>query len=154
MPITIEEIKEQHSKVAAMIATFEASAKLAAAYPITVTFPNLKAGEQYVGCIISADGKKREHIILLPGELDSASWGTAMEWATSIGGTLPDRCESALLFATLKDQFKPAWYWTCEQYAYGDGYAWMQDFCYGYQGYNHKSSEYRARAVRRLSIIE
>jgi hypothetical protein len=133
MTITIDEIKTQHNKVAEMIATFEASAKLAAAYPITVAFPKLNAGELYVGCIISADGKKREHIILLPGEIENINWRNAMAWANNKGGTLPDRCESALLFATLKDQFKPEWHWTCEQDASYPAYAWVQYFGGGYQ---------------------
>lgn len=154
MTITIDEIKAQHSKVADMIATFEASAKLAAAYPITVAFPKLNAGEIYVGCIISADGKKREHIILLPGALVNSNWADAMEWAASLGGSLPDRCESALLFATMKDQFQTEWHWTREQDAFNGSYAWVQGFSFGYQDYLRKSSEYSARAVRRLSIIE
>lgn len=152
MTITIDEIKTQHNKVAEMIATFEASAKLAAAHPITITFPPLKTGELYVGSIISADGKKREHIILLPGEITDSNWSKSMEWAKSIGGTLPDRCESALLFATLKEQFKPEWHWTCEQSAHTSGYAWMQNFLTGCQDDFRKSSECRARAVRRVYI--
>jgi len=153
MNITMEAIKEQHNKVAEMIAAFEANAKLSAAFPITVNSPQLKAGEQYVGSIISVDGKKREHIILLPGELTNDNWDDCMTWAASIGGELPDRVESALLFATLKDQFAEEWYWTREQDALNVGYAWMQDFDDGYQSLNRKSYKYRARAVRRELII-
>jgi hypothetical protein len=147
-----EPTKPAHIHQSEMIATFEASAKLAAAYPMTITFPNLNTGELYVGSIISADGKKREHIILLPGEIEDSKWSDAMEWAKSIGGTLPDRCESALLFAILKDQFKEEWYWTCEQNANGSDYAWIQYFGYGTQYDYRKSYEYRARAVRRIYI--
>ena len=154
MNITMQDIKAQHSKVAEMIAVFEANAKLSAAFPITLNFPTLNVGEQYVGAIISANGAKREHIILLPGEIESANWQSAMEWAASIGGHLPDRCESALLFATMKDQFKPEWHWTCEQLAANPVYAWMQDFDDGYQDSLRKSNEHRARAVRRILIIE
>ncbi|WP_230407621.1 DUF1566 domain-containing protein [Undibacterium rivi] len=153
MNITIEAIKEQHNKVAEMIAAFEANAKLSAAFPITVNFPRPNAGEQYVGSIISADGKKREHIILLPGELTGDNWDDSMTWAASIGGELPDRVESALLFATLKDQFHAEGYWTREQDAHDDGYAWMQSFISGNQNDIRKSVKYRARAVRREFII-
>ena len=152
--ITLEAIKEQHNKVIEMIAAFEANAKLSAAYPLTINFPQLNAGERYVGSIISANGEKREHIILLPGEIEAATWQDAMDFAAANGGELPDRVESALLFATMKDEFKPEWYWTREQSANDDAYAWMQLFYYGNQVSYRKSSQYRARAVRRVSIIE
>lgn len=152
MTITLQNIKDQQNKLAEMITTFEANEKLSAAFPITLNFPTLNAGEQYIGAIISANGAKREHIILLPGEVEDMNWQAAMDWAASIGGHLPDRCESALLFATMKDQFKPEWHWTCEQNADLPDYAWMQYFGNGTQYYYHKSSEYRARAVRRILI--
>ena len=154
MEITIDKIKEEHAKVAQMIATFEANQKIASAYPITLNLPQLNAGEKYVGAIISADGTKRDHIILLPETKVDINWKDAMTWAKSVGGDLPNRCESALLFATMKDQFEPQWHWTNEQHADGTDYAWIQYFYYGNQNYGHKSYEYRARAVRRLSVIE
>ena len=152
--ITIDKIKEEHAKVAKMIATFEANQKIALAYPITLSLPTLKEGEKYLGVIISADGTKRDHIILLPESKKGINWKDAMEWAKSIGGDLPNRCESALLFATMKDQFKEEWYWTNEQHADYSGYAWMQSFDNGNQDDTSKSNEFRARAVRRLSVIE
>jgi hypothetical protein len=75
-----------------------------------------------------------------------------MDWAKSIGGELPDRCESALLFATMKDEFSPEWYWSRAQHAADSGYAWLQHFGTGSQSYDPKSYEGRARAVRRLEI--
>jgi hypothetical protein len=117
-----------------------------------ITLPQLSEGEIYVGAIISADGSKNHHIILLPGESDDVEWKDAMEWAASIGGELPDRCESALLFATMKDSFKPEWYWLREQLSTYSSYAWRQYFSSGRQGDYLKSFELRARAVRRLPI--
>ncbi|HCE10887.1 MAG TPA: hypothetical protein DEQ40_20220, partial [Oxalobacteraceae bacterium] len=111
--------------------------------------PELNPGERYVGAIISADGTKRDHIILLPGELEGANWKDAMDWAKSLGGDLPNRCESALLFATLKNEFKPEWHWTNEELASDPGYAWLQVFDDGFQINCLKSYEGRARAVRR-----
>ena len=154
MNITLQNIKEQQNKVAEMIAAFEVNAKLSAAFPITLNFPTLNAGEQYVGAIVSANGAKREHIILLPGEIESANWQSATEWAASIGGHLPDRCELGLLFSTMKDQFKLGWHWTYAQGAAGPDYAWVQHFEGGYQSNGHKSNEYRARAVRRIYLEE
>jgi Protein of unknown function (DUF1566) len=52
------------------------------------------------------------------------------------------------------EAFDDAWYWTSTQGAADSDYAWVQHFSYGVQGGYHKSDEYRARAVRRLLIIE
>ena len=73
-------------------------------------------------------------------------------WADSIGGDLPNRFDSALLFATLKDQFDAAWYWTRDEHILGSEFAWGQDFSIGGQYYEHKSRNLSARAVRRLNI--
>jgi hypothetical protein len=55
------------------------------------------------------------------GEL---TWEAAKAWAASLGEgwRLPTRNESALLYAFLRDQFEPDWYWTSE--AEGSAYAW------------------------------
>ena len=125
-----------------------------AAAPTTqqLTRPALNKGEIYVGTIISADGTRNHHIILLPGEATARSWQAAMEWAENLEGTLPDRVESALLFAHLKNEFRPDWYWTCEQHAANSDYAWYQHFDNGGQDYDHTLSKLRARAVRRSVI--
>ena len=133
MTITLEAIKAEQDKVAAMIAAFEAKAKAEPAYPITVALPTLNPGERYLGAIISADGSKRHHVILLPGEIEDANWNKSMEWAAGLGGDLPDRVEQALLFACMKDAFKPNWYWSNTQHASDSDYAWSQCFDYGSQ---------------------
>jgi hypothetical protein len=116
--------------------------------------PPLNEGEIYIGAIISADGSRNHHIILLPGELKAATWEHAMTWADENGGELPDRVEGALLFATMKDEFQPEWYWTRDTRASTSDYAWMQGFISGSQnGYgNRQGYSFRARAVRRLAI--
>ena len=98
MTITLEAIKAEQDKVAAMIAAFEAKAKAEAAYPITVALPELNPGERYLGAILSADGSKRHHVILLPGDNDDVPFESALEWAKSIGGDLPNRIEQAMQF--------------------------------------------------------
>jgi hypothetical protein len=113
--------------------------------------PQLNEGEIYAGAIIKPDGTGH-HLILLDGDNDDASWDDAMAWAKSIGGDLPDRVEQSLLFAHLKDRFKPEWYWSNTQHASNSGYAWFQDFGDGYQDSTHEGSTLRARAVRRSSI--
>lgn len=149
--VTLEQIKEQQEKTAAMIASYEAIATAKSAYPVTVGHPELKPGEVHVGTIINADGKGY-HLILLPGDAAELTWQDAMDWATANGGELPNRVETALMFARVKSEFQPDWYWTCEQSEGLPVYAWLQDFGSGGQHYGHKSDRARARAVRRLVI--
>jgi hypothetical protein len=150
--ITLEEIKSQHNKVAEMIATFEARAKLEADFPIIVPFPNLNPGELWAGFIISPTGNKRHHVILLPGDNEANTWEAQMEWAKSIGGDLPDRCEQSLLFASMREHFKQSAYWSSEQHVSYSHYAWYRGFNDGFQTYYDKSNKLRARAVRRSPI--
>ena len=114
--------------------------------------PTLNEGEIYIGAIISADGTRNHHLILLPGAAEKLNWKDANTWAESIGGELPDRVEGALLYAHTKDQFEQDWYWTREQRAATSYYAWYQSFDYGYQNLISKGTQLRARAVRRLII--
>ena len=150
--ITLEAIESAQTKVNAMIEAFKKQPPLPR-YPLTIQPPNLKDGEIHVGIIISADGTRRHHLILLPGEAESKNWKEAMDWAASIGGELPDRVESALLFATMKSEFKEACYWTRELHVSGSLYAWGQYFDFGGQDYWITYTPLRARAVRRLEIL-
>lgn len=114
---------------------------------------NLKAGESYAGIILGKKGQPDYHLVLLADKpAIRIKWQQAMDWAKSIGGTLPDRCEQSLLFANLKELFDADWYWSCEQRADYSGYAWSQHFPYGDQDNFCKSNEYRAVAVRRVII--
>ena len=110
---------------------------------------SLADGEHYAGLALKPDGTPSHHLILLPGEGEDLQWSAAVEWAEKAGGALPSRQEQALLYANLKDQFKPEWYWSGEE---EDGsYAWSQGFLYGSQYDCRKYYELRARAVRRLA---
>lgn len=113
---------------------------------------SLKEGEHYAGIILGKNGKQSHHLILLPGEIENADWQKSLDWAKSVGGELPTRREQALLYANLKEQFKPEWHWSYEQPAAHPDYAWMQDFGNGLQNNDHKSDDGRARAVRRIKI--
>ena len=117
-----------------------------------LAIPALNVGEIYVGAIISADGSRNHHLILLPDLAKNLCWKDAIAWAESIGGELPDRVESALLFVHVKDQFDQEWYWTREKHAANSDLAWCQSFYNGYQYYYSKDLQLRARAVRRLVI--
>jgi len=124
------------------------------AFPITISAPKLKKGEKHIGVIISADGTRREHVILLPGSTEDCTWQEAMDWAKKQGGELPDRVEGALLFATAMNGFKEERYWTRELRAANSVFAWYQRFSTGTQGYTSKSIKLRARAVRRSPIFK
>ena len=113
----------------------------------------LKPEEHYAGIILGKDGEPDHHLILLAGEAESVNWAQAKDFAAKAGGELPTRREQSLLFANLKEQFQPRWYWSGEQHASGSGYAWIQDFSGGDQYISHKDNDYRARAVRRLVIL-
>lgn len=112
----------------------------------------LHPGEQYAGVILGKDGAPDHHLILLPGAAEDLTWEQAKEWAASVGGELPTRREQSLLFANLKEAFEGTWYWSSEQYAGFSHYAWLQHFTVGNQVNLLKSSEFRARAVRRLVL--
>jgi hypothetical protein len=113
---------------------------------------NLKEGEVYAGIILGVDGAPDHHLVLLPGDAEEVTWKAAKEFASKLGGDLPTRREQALLYANLKHEFKPRYYWSSELHAAYDDYAWYQGFDDGYQGSSLKSASLRARAVRRLTI--
>ena len=93
-------------------------------------------------------------VVLLPDEPSTLmTWQQALEWAASVGGVLPARPVSALLFSLMRSNFETddePWYWTSEECS--DRYAWLQDFYGGNQGYDAKSAELRARAVRLIQL--
>ena len=113
---------------------------------------NLNPGEEYAGLILGKDGAKDYHLILLPGQANDVTWPDATKWAKKTGGELPTPREQSLLFANLKEQFKPRLYWSCEKYASDSGYAWSQRFSSGDQYVSRKDGKFRARAVRRIYI--
>ncbi len=118
--------------------------------------PPLAEGAIYVGAIGNQTGDVY-HLILLAGDNDRANHQAQLDWAKSIGGDLPNRTESAMLFAHCKDQFQPTAYWTNDTLIDPDdsedtSWAWCQYFDYGSQIYTRKYDELRARAVRRIII--
>ena len=108
------------------------------------------AGGIYAGISCGVDGAPDQRLVLLPGEAVDVDWEAACAFAASVGGELPTRAEQTLLYANLKDQFQPRWYWSSEQA--GPSRAWSQLFSGGYQYDGYRSYEGRARAVRRLPI--
>lgn len=117
------------------------------------THPAPNEGERYVGTIIRVDGSGH-HIYRMPIERGKEmKWDKALDYAAEKGGELPDRVESALLFATRDaGEFEHEWYWTREQHAGDVAYAWCQFFDDGDQSYDLKLNEHRVVLVRRVAI--
>ena len=69
-------------------------------------------GGIYAGISRGVDGAPDQHLVLMPGEAVDVDWEAAGAFAASVGGELPTRAEQALLYANLKDQFEPRWYWS------------------------------------------
>ena len=155
--LTLEALRAEHQRLGDLIDRFSLQCE---PEPTRIHFPELlielNPGEEYAGLVIGKDGKPSHHLVLLPGELEKATWESAKEWADKQGGFfesgLPNRREQALLYANLKEHFADAWYWSSEEHASYAGWAWFQFFDDGYQSLIHQGYQLRARAVRRLSI--
>lgn len=111
------------------------------------------AGGKFKGIVRGENGAP-DYLLFDHGEApERMPWEAAMKWAESQGGSLPTRREQALMFANrAEDEYRKEWYWSSEQYAGYDDFAWMQGFDDGSQGTGHKSNGYRARVVRRQAI--
>lgn len=150
-PITLEVLETKHKEFGELIAKFKSERKTQFVFPETEI--QLAHGEHYAGVILGKDGEPSHHLILLPEDKEGGKWQAAMDWAVSTGGELPTRREQALLYANLKEQFQEQWYWSSEQHASYDDFAWFQYFTNGFQDFNNEDYHYcRARAVRRLVI--
>jgi hypothetical protein len=154
--ITLEAVAERQAALSTAHAELTAMIdKLRAQSAITlVTLPEttikLQPGERYAGVVLDKDGAPMHHLVLLSAKPDGdIAWQSAMDWAKSVGGSLPTRQEQALLFANCKDDFEERWYWSSQQHETSSVYAWYCHFSNGYVYGNRKSFEGCARAVRR-----
>ena len=117
-------------------------------------------GGIYAGMLRGEPGCLDYHIFHAGAEHEiiSADWKTACEKAKlPVNGftdwSLPDRSEARLLSINSPDSFDQSeWYWTSTQDAGSSDYAWLQDFSDVSQENDHKLTEYRARAVRKVYI--
>ena len=148
--VTIEAVVAKQAELAKMIEALQCATTFS--YGIPEALIELKPGEHYAGIVLADDGEPAHHLILLPGQAEDVTWEGAKAWATDQGGELPTRQEQALLYANLKAQFKPNWYWSSQAHETESSWAWCQGFLDGSQGSYRKTSELRARAVRRLPI--
>ncbi|AEK63199.1 DUF1566 domain-containing protein [Collimonas fungivorans] len=119
-------------------------------------------GGIYAGILRGENGAPDYHLIhaTVEHEMVDMNWVQASEKAAAhIDGhsdwSLPNRREARLLYINSPDGFDTSgWYWTSAQGAAYPDFAWVQYFVHGNQLDGHKSVEYRARAVRRLLVIE
>jgi hypothetical protein len=148
MPITLEHIEAEHSRIGALIEEFKKQPK-STEYRIDAATIPLAAGERFAGPVLNDDGTLSHYLILLPGTAADLDWNEAKAWASEHGGELPTRRGQSLLFANLKGEFESAYYWSGEEHS-SAGWAWSQYFSDGTQLYHPQSSRLRARAVRRF----
>ncbi len=119
----------------------------------TLTLPDLQPGDRYAGIELDADGNPAAHLVLLAARpTEDLNHQAAMDWAASIGGTLPTTQQQSLLFANCKALLPRRWCWSSETHKDDASYAWFCGFYYGYVDDNRKSYEGSAVAVRRLVI--
>jgi hypothetical protein len=115
-----------------------------------ISIPDLNPGEVYAGVVL-INGALSHHVILLPGEFPGGVWADADAWAAQAGGALPTPAEQAVLFANVKSEFQPAWYWSSDERPDYPGYHWATQFDNCSQ-HAIQSDGIRARAVRRIAI--
>jgi len=112
-------------------------------------------GGIYAGVSRGEDGAPDAHLVLLEAVPEQdLNWADALKWADGLGNgaRLPTRFEAALLYANLHDKLDTErWHWTGTQSSASS--AWIQYFSYGIQSDGSKSSEARARAVRRFKTL-
>jgi hypothetical protein len=124
----------------------------------TTTLAALPAvGAPFLGGIFAGvttnGGKHHCAVVLLLDWPAPTHWQAAMDWAKSVGGELPSRAVSALLFANLRDKFLPrSSHWTSEPDGSYGSCAWVTNFLDGRQYSYHTGDEVRALAVRLIPL--
>jgi hypothetical protein len=142
MTITIEQIDARQTELATMIAKYKEQAA-EQIVEVAAARIEMRVGERYAG-IVFENGQPHHHLILLPQRSGTLTWQDAQDWAQEVGGELPTRFESALLYANLRDEFDQSkWHWTATQYS--DDFAWNQTFAHGTQYDDAKAGEFLAR---------
>ena len=152
MSITIEAIQAKQTELAAMIKALQEQANAIVTYiEIEERFLELRTGEHYAGAVLDEDGDHEHHLVLMAARpTGKLNWQAAMDWAESVGGSLPSRQEISLLFANCKPHLTPEWHWTSQIHESDASYAWNCTFSSGDIHDYHKSYEGSVVAVRRI----
>lgn len=81
----------------------------------------------------------------------------AEKWALERDGVRPSRADGRILHANIDSRrietLPDDWFWLDPLHESARGYAWVQYFANGGQGYLRLGYDYRARAVRRVPLI-
>jgi hypothetical protein len=86
---------------------------------------------------LSVYDNRAVELYLLDGESDEIAWKGAVAWAETVaGGVLPSRVDQLVLLKNLKSEFKAECYWSGEQTADDERWAWCQYFGNGNQSYS------------------
>jgi hypothetical protein len=115
-------------------------------------------GAIYAGIAPAEGGMPQAHLVLwveTPKTRQNYEASLALAKAVNpeTDSHLPTLTESALLYATLRDQIeKDGWYWTSTYYDDDKDAAFVQLFCYGGQHDGYLSLKLRALAVSRFAL--
>lgn len=115
-------------------------------------------GAIYIGIAPAEGDMPQAHLVLWKDSCSSAQdFETSVAFAKAVDPAtdshLPTSTESALLYATVRDQIKKDdWYWTSTYYNEDKDAAFVQLFSDGDQSYTNLTLEFRALAVSRLPL--
>ena len=152
--VTLEAIQAKQTELAAMIQQMHEQAAQCTQIEIEGCTLELRAGERYAGAVLDEDGDHLHHLVLRAERpAGKLNWQAAMDWAKGVGGTLPSRQESSLLFANCKCHLDTSWHWTSETREDDASYAWSCYFNHGGTDLTRKSYEGSAVAVRLVQIV-
>jgi hypothetical protein len=115
-------------------------------------------GAIYAGIAPAEGDMPQAHLVLwlnTPTTRQDYEASTALAKAVNpeTDSRLPSRTESALLYATVREQIKKdSWYWTSTFYDEDKDCAFVQNFYNGFQHNHHLYYECRALAVSRFAL--
>ncbi len=147
--VTLEHIKTEHARVAALIAQYEKQSA-STEYVIERAVIPLPAGSRLAGPIFKDDGSLDYYLILHAGEGGDLDHDDAKEYAAGRGLKIPNRREGRLLQAAFPEFCAEGSMWLEEDYEGDSACAWYQHYGNGSQFNYHKSVALRAVAVSRF----
>jgi hypothetical protein len=110
-------------------------------------------GKDIKGATRSFDGlANTQALVKARSKTPAADWAVSLVIDGHDDFYLPSRRELRALWVNVPDLFEDGYHWSSTQCSAND--AWFQGFADGFQLAWGKDNENRARAVRRLSVIE
>ncbi|KVX53363.1 hypothetical protein [Burkholderia cepacia] len=146
--VTLEHIKTEQARVAALIEKFERQS-VTTEYVIERAIIPLPAGARLAGPIFKEDGSLDYYLILHADEQNGSHDGVKA-YTAGRGLKIPNKREGRLLQAAFPEFCAEGSMWLEEEYEEDSAYAWCQTYSYGYQDLSRKSAELRGVAVSRF----